>query len=127
MDSSDEPPSGGFRDLRVWHEAIALADDVDALARTFPAQRANLADQLQRASRSVHANIAEGSGRKSGPEFARFLDYSRGSLREVESDIRTLVGLGLATQVEVDRLERRTMHVGRLLAGLLRHLRDSDA
>ena len=42
-------------------------------------------DQICRASVSVSNNIAEGFGRKSSIEFARYLDIARASSNEVRS------------------------------------------
>ena len=44
-----------------------------------------LSGQIQRAAVSIAANIAEGSSRFSTKDFARFLQYSYGSLMEVLS------------------------------------------
>ena len=125
-DGSEGSSDSGFRGLRVWQEAVALADDVEALAEALPPERASLADQMRRAARSVHANIAEGSGRRTPREFARALDIARGSLRELESDILTLEPLALVSRVSVAGARTRIVHVARLLAGLLRRLRPSD-
>jgi four helix bundle protein len=125
-DGSEGSSNSGFRGLRVWQEAVALADDVEALAEALPPERASLADQMRRAARSVHANIAEGSGRHTPREFARALDIARGSLRELESDILTLEPLALVSRESVAGARTRIVHVARLLAGLLRRLRPSD-
>ena len=125
--TSDASAGGsGFRSLRVWQEAVALAGDVEEVVGTFPAERAALAEQMRRAARSVHANIAEGSGRNTKREFARALDVARGSLRELESDVLTLRSLALASAAAVNTIRTRIVHVARMLAGLLRFLRPTD-
>ena len=54
----------GFKDLRVWQRAHALADRVVALTDRFPPSEIYaLSPQLRRAARSVSHNIAEGVGR----------------------------------------------------------------
>jgi len=42
-------------------------------------------NQIQRASVSIMANIAEGFGRRSDKEFANFLNMAHGSVAEVQS------------------------------------------
>lgn len=116
----------GFRGLRAWQEASALHGEISDLTARFPEGHAKLAEQMRDAARSVHACIAEGAGRHTPREFARFLDMARGSLREVESDVAMLERLGLAIRREVDALERRIIHTARLIAGLLRKLRPDD-
>jgi four helix bundle protein len=49
-----------FRDLDVYHNAMAAAMRVFELSRTFPGEeRYSLTDQIRRSSRSVCANLAE--------------------------------------------------------------------
>lgn len=73
-----------FEELRVWHRAVELANEVDLLAKTFPREeRFNLTSQIKRAGDSVVLNIAEGSTGRSNAEFKRFLDIALGSAVEV--------------------------------------------
>jgi four helix bundle protein len=51
----------GFRGLKVWQEAAALASAAYAIADLLPSKHASLADQIRRSADSIHANIAEGS------------------------------------------------------------------
>jgi four helix bundle protein len=45
----------------------------------------SLADQLYRAAGSVSANVAEGYGRQSGKDQARYYEYALGSAREARN------------------------------------------
>ncbi|HMB24005.1 MAG: four helix bundle protein [Chloroflexota bacterium] len=75
-----------FEDLIAWQEARKLVKMVykittaGALAKDF-----GMRDQIQRASVSVMANVAEGFDCESTAEFARFLGYARRSAVEVQS------------------------------------------
>jgi four helix bundle protein len=51
---------GGFRELRVYQEAIGAAMRIFSLTKQFPAEeRFSMVDQMRRSSRSVCANLAE--------------------------------------------------------------------
>lgn len=73
-----------FEELRVFHIAADLSNEIDLLAKTFPIEeRYSLASQMKRASDSVVLNIAEGSTGQTVPEFKRFLDIALRSSIEV--------------------------------------------
>jgi four helix bundle protein len=75
-----------FSDIRAWQSARRLAGVVYELSDVTDSQRDYaLRDQLRRAAVSVMNNIAEGFGRGSHVDFARFLDMARGSVCEVQS------------------------------------------
>lgn len=61
-----------------------LVKEVYRLSRKFPAdERFALTSQVRRAATSVPLNLAEGSVRRSKPEFAHFIRFALGSLVEV--------------------------------------------
>src|SRR5258706_12294359 len=73
-----------FEELKVWHIAADLSNEIDLLTKTFPVEeRFSLASQMKRAADSVVLNIAEGSTGQSIPEFKRFLDIALRSAIEV--------------------------------------------
>lgn len=76
----------GFRDLRVWQVGMDLVESCYRVSQKFPShEQFGLTNQLRRAAISITANLAEGWGRNTQAEFARFVDISHGSLCEVES------------------------------------------
>ena len=77
-----------YRELDVWKISMSLCESVYDLIRSFPAdERFALCDQLRRAVVSIPSNIAEGNGRDSKTEYARFLSIARGSLFEVQTQL----------------------------------------
>ena len=74
------------RELIVWHVSMELVTETYRVALRLPAlERYGLASQLRRAALSIPTNIAEGFGRGSRAEFARFLSIAEGSLRELQT------------------------------------------
>jgi len=74
-----------FKELKVWSKAHELTLAVYGLTRAFPRDEMyGLTSQLRRSAASIGANIAEGCGRRSDGEFARFLQIARGSASETE-------------------------------------------
>ena len=73
-----------FEELKVWHMAADLSNEIDLLAKTFPIEeRFSLASQMKRSADSVVLNIAEGSTGQTIPEFKRFLSIGLRSAVEV--------------------------------------------
>jgi four helix bundle protein len=83
--SSDRAAARSFRDLVVWRKAheFVLALYRYTNAESFPdREKYGLAHQMRRAAVSVPANLAEGFGKRSPAEKARFLNIAEGSLEE---------------------------------------------
>src|SRR4029450_8344726 len=77
-----------YRNLRVWQKAHQLAVNAYALPAYLQEPKGwALPHTLPTAAISIPSNIAEGAGRGSDPDFARFLWYSMGSCNEFESDL----------------------------------------
>ena len=83
----------------VWHEAIALVDQIYTPCDNFPKyEMFALSDQLRRAAVSIPSNIAEGSSRTSDVEFAHFLEIAMGSTFEVETQLQIAYRRGFVTE-----------------------------
>jgi four helix bundle protein len=80
-----------FEELKAWQLASRLSDEVVAVC-AMSALEADLdfRSQLRRAAEAAPRLIAEGFGRWSHREFARYLVMTRAELMEVRSDLRAL-------------------------------------
>ncbi|MEW6094046.1 MAG: four helix bundle protein [Chloroflexota bacterium] len=89
-------PEQSFETLKVWQKAHAFM--LDLHKRLLPLlpkeEKYGLADQIRRSSKSVGANIAEGSGRFYYLDNVRFCYQARGSLDETLNHLRTAHDLG---------------------------------
>jgi four helix bundle protein len=89
----------------------------------FPTyERYGLQSQLRRAAVSIEANIAEGSGRRSEPDFARFLDIARASAAEVECELLLARDLGYIQAEAFASLSVGVDGLRRMLTSLLEKL-----
>ena len=85
----------GHYKLEAWKRARELVLSVYKLTQTFPKEEMfGLAAQMRRASVSIPSNIAEGAARAGEREFAQFLNISRGSLSELETQLLIATDLG---------------------------------
>ncbi len=77
-----------FTEMPIWKEALDLAAEVFNLTINLPkSEDYGLTSQMRRSSGSVHANIAEGFGRNTSKDKARFYVMSRGSAMETQSHL----------------------------------------
>ena len=105
--------------LRVWNIAMDLAVEVYRLSSGFPKYELyRITSQLTRAATSVPANIAEGNGRGSARDYARFLSIAKGSLNETETFIRLAIRLGYLTEEQATAALSLSNQVGRMLTSL---------
>jgi len=117
-----------YQDLIGWKKGIDLVTDVYRLTRNLPnAELYGLTNQMRRAAVSIPSNIAEGQGRLSTGEFKQFLGHARGSLYELESQIRIARNLQYLKADETGPLLDRIDEMGRILNGLLKSLDRSPA
>jgi four helix bundle protein len=113
---------GDFRKLEAWQAARRLAVLVHQATAAMPwRERAGLGDQMRRSAVSVASNIAEGAGRASDREFARFLRIARGSLQELQTQLLIAADLTLLPAEALQPLDELAARTGRLLFGLLRY------
>jgi four helix bundle protein len=83
-----------FEEIQAWQKArkatrkVYQATKQRSFARDF-----GLRDQIQRASVSIMANIAEGFGRHSDREFVNFLNIAHASVSEAQSHLYVSVDL----------------------------------
>ena len=68
-----------FKELKIWQKGRALVKEIFLLTQNFPKEEQFiLVVQMRRASVSIPANIAEGSGRGSKKDFSRLIDIAMG-------------------------------------------------
>jgi four helix bundle protein len=115
------------RRLQVYQVAKQLALQVYAVAAQLPVtERYDLARQLRRAAVSVGSNIAEGCGRSTRPDLARFLDDALGSANEIEFQLEGCVDAGLAPRAEGTEAAETTRRVQQMLTRLILKIRRSE-
>ena len=116
-----------FRNLEVWKKSHALTLSVYESTSQFPREEIyGLTSQIRRACASIPINIAEGSGRESAADFARFLQIAVGSASETEYLILLAHDLKYITAAQHTELMVATVRIRKMLITLLKRIRTSS-
>jgi len=115
----------GFEMLKVWQKAHAFMLDIhQRLLPLLPAhEKYGLTDQIRRSSKSIGANIAEGSGRFYYMDNVRFCYQARGSLDETINHLRAAFDLEYCSKEMYDEFRRQAEEIRRMLNGYISWLK----
>lgn len=105
--------------LDVYQEAIAFCGWVGELLSQISAKAA-AKDQLDRASISLPLNIAEGNGKFSTVDRARFLEIARGSALECAACLDVLTVRKLVAAERILPAKERLVRIVNMLMGMLK-------
>ena len=113
-----------FRKLQVWKKSHDLTMRIYDLTSQFPREEIyGLTSQIRRACSSIPTNIAEGCGRESSAEFARFLQIAIGSASETEYLIFLARDLKYLNANQYTELMQTTISVKKMLTALVKKLK----
>lgn len=117
-----------FKKLGVWVKAHQLTLRVYEATDRFPRDELfSLTQQMRRSSSSVPTNIAEGCGRGSSADFARFLQIAMGSACELEYQLILARDRKYLPADRYPEFEAGVCEVKRMLAALLARVRESSS
>jgi four helix bundle protein len=105
--------------LDVYREAIDFCGWVGDFLAAISAKAA-AKDQLDRASTSIPLNIAEGNGKFSAKDRARFFEMARGSALECAACLDVLLVRKLATEDQLVGQKDKLARIVQMLIGMLR-------
>jgi four helix bundle protein len=113
-----------YRNLIVWQKAQALVLRVYKVTKSFPKEEQyNLTSQIRKAATSIPTNIAEGCGKYTQRDFAKYLQDAQGSSQEVEYLSFLSFELGYVKEEDYNELNSNVNEVKAMLISLLSKVR----
>ena len=113
-----------FRNLKVWEKSHSLALDAYKTTVSFPTSELyGLTSQIRRSATSIPSNNAEGCGRQSDAEPARFLHIAMGSASELEYQMLLSHDLKYIPDVEYQKLNSNVTEIKRMLTAFIQTLK----
>lgn len=110
-----------FRKLAVYQKSLDLSKTVYNITRTFPSDELfGLTSQLRRATYSIALNIAEGSGMRTGKDFARYLGHALGSGYEAMACLDLARAMGFMDKETFEQLNSKLDEIVAMIVGLQR-------
>ena len=117
-----------YRDLQVWEKAHRLALAIYRGTQDFPKEeRFGLTSQVRRSAASIAANLAEGCGRRSDGELARYIQISMGSGAELSYHLLLARDLGFLKNPEYSSLNSDLGEIMRMLSAISQKVRNASA
>ncbi|GIW25880.1 four helix bundle protein [Meiothermus sp.] len=115
------------QNLKIWQEGIEVVKDVYRLSKEWPREELyGLVNQARRAAVSTPANIAEGRGRRSSGEQARFASIALGSAYELQTLLHLANELEFGSRDSLESLQSRLhmliKQIARFVAALEKRL-----
>jgi four helix bundle protein len=109
-----------YRDLQVWGKAHNLTLELYRISRGFPREEVyGITSQLRRAAASIGANLAEGCGRRTSAELARFVRIAMGSASELDYHLLLSRDLGFMSPEEFTSASAALVEVRKMLTSFL--------
>lgn len=113
-----------YKNISVWEKSHQLTLNVYKQTANFPRHELyGLTSQIRRSSVSIPSNIAEGSGRNTDPEFARFLTIAHGSASELSYQLFLSFELGYLSSETYSTLESNVTEVLKMLNAFIQKLK----
>ena len=111
------------RNLQIWQKSHDLVLKVYEASRSYPREELfGVTSQTRRAAVSIPANIAEGCGRGTDPEFKRFLSIAMGSANELEYHLLLARDLGYLETEWHAKLDHSLVEIKRMMTALIQRL-----
>ena len=108
-----------FEKLNVWQKARQLSVVVYNCTKVFPSEeKFGLISQMRRYSISISSNIAEGTGRHSPKDKARFTEIAYGSALELLNQMILSNDLGFLNNVDYNNIRNQVTEITAMLDGL---------
>lgn len=116
-----------FKTLEIWEQSLKLSTAIYNLTKNYPRDELyGLTSQMRRASASMFANIAEGAGRRTNEDFARFVNIAIGSTNELISYIYLSKELKYITEEEFGALEIQLIKLKKQMINFTKSLKSNN-
>lgn len=113
--------------LQIWQDSVTLVEVIYAATKAWPKEEMyGLTSQIRRAAVSIPANLAEGVGRGTRRETARFAQIALGSLYETDTLCVIAQRLGYIDQDTIGELRNTIACLCRQISSFISYQKEHD-
>ncbi len=115
-----------YRDLIIWQKSVKIVTDIYELMKELPQEETfGLISQIKRSAISIPSNIAEGFGREHTKDFIRFLQISRGSLYELQTQFEICTNLSFLKPGDCEDLSMKFLEIEKMINSFIKKLKSN--
>ena len=115
------------KDLEVWKKSISFVTDIYKITAEFPPNEVyGITSQIRRAAVSIPSNISEGFARTSENELIHFLEISRSSAAEIETQLIIAKNLNYISK-SYSNINYKLVEILKMLSALITKLKSQRA
>lgn len=116
-----------YTKLEIWKKSHRLVLMIYDISKDMPSdEEYGITCQMKRSAASVPANIAEGCGRGSNAELARYIRIAMGSASELDYHLYLAGDLGMIDEKRCKLIRDRLSEVRRMMFGFIGVLRNDN-
>ena len=113
-----------YKDLKVWYKAHEFTVKIYEVTKSFPREEIyGVTSQMRRAASSIPANIAEGCGKFTQLDLARYLNIAMGSANESEYFVLLTKDLSYLSEENFETLNKMINEIKAMLITLIKKVR----
>jgi len=116
-----------FRKLQVWDKSHRLTIRIYKVTESFPREEVfGLISQIRRSAVSIPTNIAEGCGRNTDTELARFMEIASGSASELDYLLMLVRDLDLIDEAQYTEISANVTEIRKMLTTFIKTVRNTS-
>ena len=115
-----------YRELKIWQRSMDFVERIYQISSDFPKEeKYGLTAQIRSCAVSIPSNISEGAGRATNAQFKHFLEFSMGSINEVQTQIELAHRFGYIKKEIFDAFIDEALQIYRMIFAFYNSLGDS--
>ena len=116
-----------YRELRIGQRSMDFVEKIYKVSSGFPTEeKFGLIAQVRRCAVSIPSNISEGAGRGTNKQFKHFLEFSMGSINELQTQIELSHRFAYIAKEICAEIIDEALQIYKMILAFYNSLKDED-